>query len=195
MPLSVCLWCETEVKRGTSVCPECGLHNPIGNQKRLSAGPSGHAVRRRGRRVLLALFAVPLMLSVAYATGIHGLPLAAPAASASQVAMATTPQFSAPSAYADPVARSVWIDGVKSVRQALGDPGYGNFTGSYVNVAAGHVVSFCGEIASTSGYDSASGAQRFVSVFGQPDATALEGNDSSFDVLWNRVCAPEASPA
>jgi hypothetical protein len=193
MPAVVCLWCETEVKRGIAVCPECGLHNPIGNSKGLSSGVSGKAVRR-GRRALLALFAIPLMLPVAYATGIHGLPLAAAAASASQLAMVATPQPAAPSTYADPVARSVWIDGVKSVQQALGQPSYGNFAGSYVNIAAGHVVSFCGEIASTSGYDSASGGQRFVSVFGQPGATTLEGNDSSFDVLWNRVCTPEASP-
>jgi hypothetical protein len=194
MPLAVCLWCETTVKNGTTVCPECGLRNPVADPKALSGGASGKAVRR-GRRVLLALLAVPLMLSVAYATGVRGLPLAASAASASQMAMATAPQPSVSPTYADPVARSVWIDGMKSVRQALGQPSYENFAGSYVNVAAGNVVSFCGEIAGTSGYDSVSGAQRFVSVFGQAGATALEGDDSSFDVLWSRVCAPEASPA
>ncbi len=192
MPAVVCLWCEAEVKRGTAVCPECGLHNPIGHTKSLS-GRATRKVVRRGRRCLFALLAVPLMLSVAYATGVHGLPLAAQAATTSQVAVAVASQPAAPSNYyADPVEQSVWLDGVKSVQQALGEPGYGSFAGSYVNVAAGHIVSFCGEVAGTSGYDSMSGAQRFVSVFGQAGATALEGNDSSFDVLWNRVCAPDA---
>jgi hypothetical protein len=100
-----------------------------------------------------------------------------------------------PAAYSDPLQRSVWIDGVKAVQHVLAQPSYDNFASSYVSVAAGHVVSLCGEVAGTSDPSDEIGAQRFISVFGQTQATVLEGNDSSFDVLWNRVCARTDSPA
>jgi len=98
-----------------------------------------------------------------------------------------------PATYSDPLQRAVWVDGVNAVQRALAKPDYTNFGRSYVYVAAGNVVTFCGEVVGTSGYDSASGAQRFVSVFGQTQATMLEGNDPSFQVLWNRVCAQSAN--
>ena len=99
-----------------------------------------------------------------------------------------------PADYSDPLQRAVWLSGAKAVRQALAQPGYSAFDGSYINLAAGHVMSFCGEVAGTSGYDSANGAQRFISVFGQADSTVLESGDASFDVLWTRVCAEDDRP-
>ncbi|WP_419758307.1 hypothetical protein [Acidisoma sp.] len=84
---------------------------------------------------------------------------------------------------------------MRAVQHALARPGYTSFSGSYVDVAAGHVVSFCGEVAGTSGYNNASGAQRFISVFGQTQSTILESDDASFDVLWTRVCAQDESAA
>ena len=143
----------------------------------------------------LALLAVPLMLSAAYAAHSGKLPIAGVAAGPSAPALPMIATLEPPPTYADPLQRSVWVDGVKAVRQALAQPSYTAFAGSYVNVAAGHVVSFCGEIAGTSGYDSASGAQRFVSVFGQRQSTMLEGADASFGVLWARVCQPSEASA
>jgi hypothetical protein len=182
MPVAACLWCETEVKSEARICPECGLHNPAGAPRVASK------VVRRGRRVLLALLAVPLMLSAAYGAhaalpGVAAQGVSTPAGiQLASVAAIPSPVFS------DPLQKAVWIDGVKAVRQALGQPGYAGFQGSFVNVAAGQVVSLCGEVAGTSGYNSASGQERFISVFGQAAATTLEGNDMSFGVLWNRVC-------
>ncbi len=191
MAVAACLWCETKVKPGAVACPECGLQNPAGDPKRAPRGGSGKIVRR-GRRIALALVVMTLMLSVAYAAHSGVFPLASTeTASASDAGVASAPQ--PPVIYSDPLQRAVWTNGVKAVQQALGQPDYASFANSYVDVAAGHVVSFCGEVAGTSGYDSASGARRFISVFGQTYSTLVEGNDASFGVLWNRVCAQAES--
>jgi hypothetical protein len=183
MSVAACLWCETEVKSHTQICPECGLQNPAG----VARGTS--KVVRRGWRLLLAVLAVPLMLSAAYAAHVGALPplVATNATAPEGVQLASTTPIPTP-VFADPLQEAVWHDGLKAVRQALGQPGYAGFQGSFVSVAAGRIVSLCGEVAGTSGYDSATGEERFISVFGQAAATTLEGNDQSFGVLWNRVC-------
>jgi hypothetical protein len=177
-----CLWCETSLRPGTAICPECGLQNPAAEPNAAARASSGKG-SRRGRRIALSLIVVPVMLSV-------GSP-----ASASVAVVTPSTSLQPPAVYADNLRRSVWMDGVKAVQEVLAQPGYAGFSTSYINVAAGHVVSFCGEVAGTSGYDSGSGAQRFISIFGQAQSTLVEGNDASFDVLWNRVCAPGSSPA
>jgi hypothetical protein len=189
---AACLWCETSLKPNSRICPECGLLSPAGDPKPASTRRS-KAVSR-GWHVALALLAVPLMLSVAYAARTSGLSLVAATgvtAAAGPIANPLQP----PAVYVDPLQRSVWVDGVKAVQQALVQTRNPRFTESYVNVAAGHVVSFCGEVAGTSGYESANGAQRFISVFGQTQATILESNDASFGVLWTRVCAQDQTSA
>jgi hypothetical protein len=150
----------------------------------------------------LALLVVPFMFSVAYAARTSGFSFTSSPSSlsttntvAATLAVTTATSLQPPAVYSDPLRRSVWIDGVKSVQEALAQPGYTGFTNSYINVAAGHVVSFCGEVAGTSGYDSDSGAQRFVSIFGQAQATQVESNDPSFDVLWNRACGHGSNSA
>jgi hypothetical protein len=140
------------------------------------------------------LVALPLMVSMAYVANISGFGLSS-AASANAMAAKVTESLQPPPAYSDLLRRSVWTDGVKAVQQVLAQPGYTAFATSYINVAAGHVVSFCGQVQGTSGYEYGSGAQRFISIFGQVQSTLLEGNDASFDVLWNRVCAPGSSAA
>jgi hypothetical protein len=186
MAAIACLWCEKSLKPGVKVCPECGLQNPAPDLKAASA-----RVARRGWRVVLALVAVPLMLSATYAAGIsHRFPLVSEQAAIPAAAPVVDPLLP-PAAYTDPLQRSVWINGVKAVQQALAQPSYANFTTSFVHVAAGNVVSFCGEVPNTSGY----GSQRFVSVFGQTQATMLEANDPSFEVLWTRVCGQVESAA
>ena len=187
-----CLWCETSLKPETATCPECGLQCPVGAATPMSLRGS-RKTTRRGWRVALALVVVPLMLSAAYAER-SGLTLD-PTANASPAAVPASDLVQPPPIYADPLQRAVWINGVMAVRQALAQPADVNFAGSYIDVAAGHVVSFCGEVAGTSGYDSANGAQRFVSVFGQSRSTMIEGSDASFEVLWSRVCAQDESPA
>ena len=188
-----CLWCETSLKPGTAICPECQLQNPAAERKSASRAGSGKAARR-GRRFVLSLIVVPVMLSMAYAAHSSVVAVGSPAAASASVATASSP-LQPPVVYSDNLRRSVWMDGVKAVQEVLAQPGYAAFSGSYINVAAGHVVSFCGEVAGTSGYESESGAQRFISIFGQAQSTLVEGNDASFDVLWNRVCAPGSSPA
>jgi hypothetical protein len=194
MAVAECLWCEAEVKAHRSICPECGLHNPAGKVHTASK------VVRRGRRVLLALFAVPLMLSAAYAAHVGVLPLGSVPAGGSAVASPAGVQLADSAtvpmpALASPLQQAVWADGVKAVRLALGQPGYVGFQSSFVSVATGNIVSLCGRIPGTSGYASETGEQRFISVFGQAAATTLEGNDPSFGVLWNRVCAGGTSQA
>jgi hypothetical protein len=190
-----CLWCETRLSPGAKVCPECGLLSPAGEPKAALARhiPKGG---RRCRRLGLALvfLVMPLVLSVAYAAHIDGLTLVSPVV---MVAMAA-PAIDAlvpPAIYSDPMQREVWSGGVRAVEKLLAKPDSDDIDGSYVDVAAGNVVSFCGEVAGTSGYDSASGGQRFISVFGDAQSTTLEGNDPSFDVLWARVCSQNESPA
>jgi hypothetical protein len=169
-----CMWCETTVSSGTINCPECGLHSPAAALKAAPTRGSSKVVHR-GRRVALAVIAVPLMLSAAYAERGGSLPLV-PLVTAVAVVAPVVSATQPPAAYSDPL------------------PGYSTFAGSYVNVAAGHVVSFCGQVANTAGNDSLSGGQRFISVFGQSQSTTLESNDPSFPVLWNRVCAqPESN--
>ena len=187
MPIVACLWCETELKATTKVCPECGLHSPAS----LPAGSKAKqapAVRRE-RRLVLALAAVPLMLTGAYAAHVSNLPkVLADASSSLRASAPIVPQ--PPAIYGDPLQRAVWTDGLKAVRQALAQPTSVDLAGSsFVAVAAGHVVSFCGEVPGTSGYESSSGARRFISIFGQSYSTVLEGDDASFVVLWTRVCA------
>jgi hypothetical protein len=179
MAAVACLWCEKSLKPRVTVCPECGLQNPAPDLKATSV-----KVARRGWRVVLSLVAVPLMLSAAYAAGIsHRFPLVSEqVATAAPVPVANPLQ--PPLTYTDPLQRSVWVSGVKAVQQALAEPSYTDFATSFVHVAAGNVVTFCGEVPNTSGY----GSQRFVSVFGQTQATMLEANDPSFEVLWTRVC-------
>jgi hypothetical protein len=139
----------------------------------------------------LALVAVPLMLSAAYAAGIgHRFPLVSERV-ASAAAIPVANPLQPPLTYTDPLQRSVWISGVKAVQQALAQPSYANFSSSFVHVAAGNVVSFCGEVPNTSGF----GSQRFVSVFGQTQSTMLEANDPSFEVLWTRACGQVESAA
>jgi hypothetical protein len=193
MAFVACLWCETRLRPGIVTCPECGLQIPADD---MSAAPKDCArtVVKRGRRLVLALVAVPLMLSAAYAARIGGFNLVSAQITAPSAASAVA-ALEPPAIYSDPLQREVWIGGVKAVEQVLAQPGYASFLGSYVDVAAGHVVSFCGVVTGTSGYDSVSGARRFVSVFGQTQSTTLESDDSSFDVLWARVCAQNESPA
>ncbi|MBW4023283.1 MAG: hypothetical protein HIU92_09105 [Proteobacteria bacterium] len=146
-------------------------------------------------------FVIPLLVCAVLVARFEDMPImpvggamAVPSAAALVGAAAGTPPQAAPppapvTAYRDPLKQAVLTDGMRSVRQALNRPGYAAFSGSFVNEAASNVVTLCGEVAGTSGYNSASGRQRFVSVFGQAAATSLEGTDPSFQVLWNRVCA------
>jgi hypothetical protein len=189
MALSACLWCEATVRADAHACPECGLQNPAGKAKATTK------VANQGRRALWALFAAPVMLAIAYAAHLGVLPLvsadaAAPAAARlASLAPVPTPTF------ADPLQQAVWTDGVKAVRQALRQPSYNGFQSSFVTVSTGNIVSLCGQVEGTSGYESPTGEQRFISVFGQTAATTLEDNGMSFDVLWNRVCGQGTSPA
>jgi hypothetical protein len=189
MVLSACLWCETTVRADAPTCPECGLQNPAGKVK------AAVTVVRHGRRALWGLVAVPVMLAIAYAAHLGALPLvSADAAAPAATRMVSLASVAMPT-FTDPLQQAVWTDGVKAVRQALGQPGYGGFQSSFVTVSTGNIVSLCGQIDGTSGYESATGERRFISVFGQTAATTLEGNDTSFDVLWNRVCGQGNSPA
>ncbi|MCB8881785.1 hypothetical protein ACELLULO517_16170 [Acidisoma cellulosilytica] len=174
--ISNCVWCETSVRADAKFCLECGLESPV---LKVEAAAQGMRRKRKigGRGLALAVVAVPLMLSAAYAARVSnvGDAITAPAAKLAAAAPATL---------ADPLQRSVWTDGVKSVQTALNSPNFEQFANSFVSVSDGRVVSFCGAVPSSN-----LGQQRFVSVFGQRYSTVLEGNDSSFDVLWNRVCA------
>jgi hypothetical protein len=189
MALSACLWCEATVKADAVSCPDCGLQNPAGKIK------TSAKVARQGRRALIGLLAIPVMFGMAYAAHMGVLPLvSANAAGAPGTQVARVAPVPAPT-FADPLQQAVWTDGVRAVRQALGQPGYGGFQSSVVTVSTGNIVSLCGEVSGTSGYDSPNGEQRFISVFGQAAATTLEGSDPSFGVLWNRVCSQGSSPA
>ena len=193
MAIVACLWCETTLRPGTATCPECGLQAPTGDASSGAAAVSTSPARRSPRVVLLFI-AVPVMLSAAYAAHLGNFPRL-PVMSTQPAQIAVANPLQPPALYSDPLQRSVWISGVKAVEHALARPGYAGFSGSYIDVAAGHVVSLCGEVAGTSGYNNASGAQRFISIFGQPQSTILESDDASFDVLWTRVCAQDESAA
>jgi hypothetical protein len=95
----------------------------------------------------------------------------------------------------DSLQRSVWSDGEKSVQVALRDPNFVKFDASFVSVSEGRIVSFCGALPGTAGYGGAMGAQRFISIFGQRYSTVMEDGDTSFDVLWTRVCASPVKAA
>jgi hypothetical protein len=174
--LANCMWCETPVRADVKLCPECGLESPVLKAETVMAAASPK--RRIGSRgIALAVAAVPLMLSAAYAAGLKTVVVgAAPAA--------VTVSTAAPAALTDPLQRAVWTDGVKSVQTALNDPHYNQFSDRFVSVSDGRIVSFCGSMP-----NSDMGQQRFISIFGQRYSTVLEGSDGSFDVLWNRVCA------
>jgi hypothetical protein len=182
MTLSSCLWCEASIKQNAERCAECGLAHPA------VAAPR---VRRawHGRRLVAAVLAVPLMLSGAWAT------------TSVQPAMLPTVIFPnpvaspAPVSFHDPVQQSVWTEGQSALRRTLGDPTYTGFAASFVNTSDGRVVSLCGTIAGTSGYDSPTGEERYLSVFGQATETVRQSQDMSFDVLWNRVCRNPNSAA
>ena len=193
MAILACLWCETTLRPGTANCPECGLQCPTDDAGSGAAAVSKSSVRR-SPRMALAFIAVPVMLSAAYAAHMGNFPhLPVIVTRPAQVRVANPLQ--PPAVYSDPLQRSVWISGVKAVEHALAQPGYAGFSGSYIDVAAGHVVSFCGEVAGTSGYNNANGARRFISIFGQVQSTILESDDASFGVLWTRVCAQDESAA
>ena len=194
MANTTCLWCHSALKPSALVCPECGLERPDGNYKETKVATTTREPRRRWR-FALAFVVAPLMLSAAYAARVVNIPLVTMANTGALPVAPVASALPPPGAYSDPIQRSVWIDGVKAVRLALAEPSYANFSGSYVSVAAGHVVTFCGEVAGTSGYDSETGSQRYISVFGQRQATMLEGSDASFGVLWTRVCSQDESPA
>jgi hypothetical protein len=186
-----CVWCETEVKASVRMCPECGLENPV-LKAEAPAVAAGGGRKRRGRRFLLAFVAVPLMLSAAYAAQVQGVTssLAVPfLAAAPATVTAPAPGLT------DPLQRSVWSDGVKSVRMALTDPNFSQFADSFVSVSTGRIVSFCGALPGTAAYGDGMGGQRFISIFGQRQSTVLENGDGSFDVLWNRVCASPTQQA
>jgi hypothetical protein len=173
MALCKCLWCEMPVRSNVAQCPECGLQNPVV----AVASPK----RRRSMRFTLAIVGVPLMLSAAFAA--HVTPSDLPVV-ASLVASPKPVRV----AFQDPIQESVWVSGQTAVRSLLQNPGYGGFGDSFVSVSSGRVVTVCGDIQDTSGDDSASGSERYLSVFGQASATVRESRDVSFGVLWNRLC-------
>jgi hypothetical protein len=186
MAFAECLWCETQVRPNAKVCRQCGLQSPAGKPNVESK------VVRRGLRVVLALFLIPLMLSAAYAARIGAFPLVSGQPETQTVAIADpmpTPSF------ASPLQKAVWTDGVRAVRQVLGQPAYVGFQNSFVSLSTGNIVSLCGQLSGTSGYDGTTGERRFISVFGQSASTTLDGADPSFGVLWNRVCSGQTSPA
>jgi hypothetical protein len=191
MARSACLWCEATVKADAVACPDCGLQNPAGRVSNATKAV------RQGRRVLLGLIVVPVMLVTAYAAHSGVLPLVSAddgAAAPATQHLASVAPVPAPS-FTDPLQQAVWTDGIRAVRQALAQPGYGGFQNSFVAVSTGNIVSLCGAVAGTSGYAGPNGEQRFISVFGQATATTVEGSDMSFGVLWNRVCSQGTSPA
>lgn len=189
MAVTDCIWCETQVKPDADVCPECGLQNPAGGIRGSSK------VVRRGQWAVLTFVAVPLMLSMAYAAHLSTLSLrSSDAVDAPTIIVARVAPIPAPS-YANPLQQSVWTNGVRAVRRALGQPGYSGCQNSFVNVASGNLVSLCGQVPGTAGYGGVVGRQRFISVFGQAVAIVLDCNDRSFEVLWNRVCTESASAA
>ena len=181
MVMMQCVWCETEVRADAVLCPECGLQNPAGTPR------GGSTAVRRGRRVLLAVLAVPLMLSAAYAAHIGTLPLLPSDTSSAGLEKAAA--IAAPTE-TDPVREAVWEDGQRAVRMALHQPGFTKFQSSFVYASAGSILTMCGQIPGTVGYASDTGEERFISVFGQAAGTVLEGTDSSFGVLWNSGLRP-----
>jgi len=187
MSSTQCLWCEALISDSLTACPECGCHNPTRVRTR----------RARPGRILLAVLALPLMASIAFAsqsengrltikalqTAATSLVAEAPAA----VPVAAQPVM----AFADPEQKATWVDGRKSLGSLLG---HTSFT-AFLSTGAGNVVSLCGNVNGTEGYQTASGQQRYISVFGRPDGTVLETDDPSFGVLWDRVCRGSSSNA
>lgn len=180
MGLANCIWCESDIRSDCKVCPECSLENPVAPVVAVSRGARRRkAATRGGRWLLLMLFAVPLMLSAAYAahstlmTGAEVAPLA-------EAAVVSAPP---PSAVTDPVQRGVWLNGMQAVRLALADPGFADFQQTYIRTSAGRVVSLCGTIPSGQLV-----GLRFVSVAGDSAQTVIEGRDPSFGTLWTRLC-------
>lgn len=182
MDVANCMWCESEIRVNCKICPECSLENPVATAT-LSAGARRRKAATRGsRRLLLAVFAVPLMLSVAYAAHLQILP-GSPVDDAAVAAPAAVAMPSPPSSVTDPVQRGVWLNGMRAVRIALASPDFSNFQQSYVRQSAGQLVSLCGTLPS----GQLSG-MRFVSVGGASAQTVIEGRDPSFETLWTRLC-------
>lgn len=180
MNMARCMWCESEIRVSSKVCPECSLENPISAHTQLGAAtPSRRrkAAKRGGRRVLLALLAAPLMLSFAYAAHSKILPIAG---DASVAGTAVTPL---PATVTDPVQRGVWLNGMRAVRLALAEPDFAAFQQTYIRQSAGQLVSLCGTIPG----GQLSGI-RFVSMGGDTARTVVEGRDPSFETLWTRLC-------
>lgn len=180
--LAQCVWCETDVRVDSKVCPECGLQNPV--LKSDASDPTEERRRPRSKRMLFGLIAIPFVLSVAYAASGDLLTGGnSPAVVAVAEAEPVVPNFH------DSLQRAVWTDGMKSVQAALSNPRFASFDASFISVSEGRIVSFCGSLPGTAGYGGDAGAQRFISIFGQHYSTVLENGDGSFDVLWQRVCA------
>lgn len=187
MGLANCMWCESEIRTTSKRCPECGLDNPV------AAAPVPRRRRvARGRRLILSLIAVPLMLSVAYAAHSQLAPQApdmgADSAVAAAPATAVVASGSFVPATSDPVQRGVWLNGERALRLALADPSFDGFDQSYVRTSAGQIVSLCGSIPS-----GAYLGMRYVSIAGDSAKTVIEGRDPGFDTLWTRLCARDTA--
>jgi hypothetical protein len=175
-----CLWCDASIDKNLSVCPECNYENP--EQKRRT---------RHGSRIAvgLAVLVVPLMISLAFAAQREHNEIVAQFSPTAASAVVVAPQRVV--TFADPVQQASWVNGRKSLGQLFGQRSYTAF----MSTGAGKVVSLCGSVQGTTGYQSRSGRQRYVSVFGRLDGTVLETQDPSFQVLWARVCKGSGSVA
>jgi hypothetical protein len=175
MPSCKCLWCDSFIDQNVKVCPECSC---------LNAEPKVRT--RHGTRtgVVLGLLALPLMVSLAFASRLEHSVMDGPSSStvAAVVAQPVAPQRVV--TFANPVEQATWVNGQRSLGLLLGKSSYTAF----MSTGAGNVVSLCGTVQGTIGYQTKSGRQRYISVFGRPDGTVLETQDPSFQVLWTRVC-------
>lgn len=190
MGFANCIWCEKSIRADCESCAECGLEKPVAVPAAAAKARPVGLVSRSGWRFILAITAVPLMLSVAYAAHDHRLPLLAPAAAPAEAAADPGPDMPA-TELTDPLQRSVWVDGVRAVRRALHNPRFDDFSASFVETSDGRVVSLCGAVPADGSSVTGEGGERFISVFGQAHSTVIEGWDASFGVLWNRLCSSQ----
>jgi hypothetical protein len=168
------MWCEAPINENLSACAECNYQNPKSRPR-----------SRHGRRVLLSLLVLPLMGSLALAARIeHGVMAAKSPQAVATVAAARPVQPQPVVSFADPAQEATWVDGQKSLGLMLGET---TFT-AFMSTGAGNVVSLCGNVKGTTGYQTPSGQRRYISVFGRLDGTVMETQDPSFEVLWNRAC-------
>lgn len=180
MDVASCMWCESEIRPDCKICPECSLENPVLGVARSGGARGRKAATRGSRRLLLALIAAPLMLSVAYAAQ----STIAPAAPMDQAPATVSPAIPVPPAtMTDPVQRGVWLNGTRAVRLALAQPDFVGFQQTYIRKSAGQLVSLCGTIPG-----GALSGTRFVSIAGDSAQTVIEGRDPSFETLWTRLC-------